>query len=80
MKWLLIITSFSGHVQMMHVTEEQCYAAVSYYKREFAVRLTADCIPPDAASETEGGRRGRSDTAHSYFGNRQDLPQVPSRK
>jgi hypothetical protein len=82
MKWLLIITSFAGHVQMMHVTKEQCLAAVNHYQSDQAARLVADCFPPDAKYDVEGDSQdkprdigGKSDVHGSGFG-RTDLPQL----
>ena len=75
MKWLLIITSFTGHVQTLHVTQEQCLAAVDVYSKNHAARVTADCFPPDAAYKVETGAGGKSEVQMSGFA-RNDLPQV----
>ena len=75
MKWLLIITSFTGHVQTLHVTQEQCLAAVDVYSKSHAARVTADCFPPDAAYKVETGAGGKSEVQMSGFA-RNDLPQV----
>jgi hypothetical protein len=78
LKWLLVLTSFSGNVQMMHVTKEQCLGAVTYYQSHLSTRIVADCFPPDARYDVEGedkrARGGKRDPHGSGFG-RKDLPQ-----
>jgi len=76
MNWLLVLISFSGHVQMMHVSREQCLSAVSYYRETHAPRLIADCFPPDARYKVEGASGGTTESHHSGFA-RKDLPQQP---
>jgi hypothetical protein len=81
MKWLLVLTSFSGDVQMMHVTKEQCLVAVNFYSWRLAPRITANCFPPDAKYDVEGDgkelrdRGGKGDVHSSGYG-RKDLPQM----
>jgi hypothetical protein len=75
MKWLLIITSFTGYVQTLHVTQEQCLAAVDVYSKHHAARVTADCFPPDAAYKVDSGAGGKSEVQLSGSA-RNDLPQV----
>jgi hypothetical protein len=80
--WLLVLISFSGDVQMMHVTKEQCLGAVNYYIQRSSARIVADCFPPDSkynVESLEGGigrsRGGKRDPQGSGYG-RKDLPQL----
>lgn len=82
LKWLLVLVSFSGDVQMMHVTKEQCLSAVTYYSHRLTPRIVADCFPPDARYDVEGdgkdGKRdrgGKREPQGSGFA-RNDLPQL----
>jgi len=80
LKWLLVLTSFSGDVQMMHVTKEQCLGAVTYSQSRLAPRIVADCFPPDARYDVEGDDNGRNRGGkrepHGSGFNRNDLPQL----
>jgi hypothetical protein len=56
LNWLLILTSFGGDVQMMHVTKEQCLAAVNYYSLPNSPR-----IAPETRAEVIKQRREAND-------------------
>lgn len=80
MKWLLVLISFSGDVQMTLVTKDQCLGAVTYYQHRLTPRIVANCFPPDAIYNVEGDgeerdRGGKREPQGSGYG-RKDLPQI----